>query len=288
MPIRLFSFEQRGSTLEVVLLERTAILTHLQSKLRKILDTKRLSLNPYKIATNNDKVIIRDLISANASYAILSHTWLRSDPGEVTYGDWISGRLNSNDPGYRKLTNFCKVSWTNHKVSFAWMDTVCINKDSSAELDESIRSMYNWYKHANVCIIYLAQTEELFDIPNDPWFTRGWTLQELLAPRVAKVYDKHWKQFINHTRNDKPMHSLNSGSRDIVAQIQNATTISPSELTDINSASLSRRMQLAANREVTRAEDMAYSLIGIFNISMTTAYGEGGERAFSRLLHEIL
>ncbi|KAF9476532.1 hypothetical protein BDN70DRAFT_951103 [Pholiota conissans] len=268
MPIRLLSFEQHDSILRIELLERNA--------------------NP---ATQDDESKIQDLVAKEASYAILSHTWLRSAPGEITYNDWINGNLGSNTPGYHKLVNFCRAAWTNHKLSLGWIDTICINKDSSSELDESIRCMYNWYQRASVCIIHLAQTNLLSEIHLDPWFTRGWTLQELLAPPFVKFYNKDWRKFVQNLDNNKPSRynfAFNSELLQITEQIATATTLTPDELKDIRTVSLSRRMQLAANRKVTREEDTAYSLMGIFDISMTTAYGEGSIRAFSRLLQKII
>jgi hypothetical protein len=214
-------------------------------------------------------------------YAILSHTWLRSSD-EVTYSAWNKGVFNTSDPGYQKLVNFCKAAWMDHGLTLGWMDTVCINKDSSAELDESIRSMYNWYSRAHVCITYLAETETISDMHNDRWFTRGWTFQELLAPPWIKFYNRDWKPLADHF--------LWNDIRDpkITAQITRATSITKYELGNIFTASISRRMQMAANREVTREEDTAYSLMGIFNVSISIAYGEGAQRAFFRLLQEIL
>ncbi|KAF9478349.1 hypothetical protein BDN70DRAFT_994259 [Pholiota conissans] len=293
VPIRLLSFERHRSSLDVMLLERGAIFTRLEARLRRILDAEYSSWNLSKIATKKDKRKIEDLIASEAKYAILSHTWLWSDlDGEVTYSDWVNGRLKPNCAGYRKLANFCRVASKDHNATFGWMDTVCINKDSSSELDESIRSMYTWYKCANaICIIYLAETRATANIHRDPWFTRGWTLQELLAPPVVKFYNKDWKQFTEGSSNDKPFGdsvNIKITSPEIVRQIGIATTISSHELKSIRNASLSRKMQLAAYRKVTREEDTAYSLMGIFQVSIAIAYGEGGRRAFTRLLHEIL
>ncbi|KAF9482067.1 hypothetical protein BDN70DRAFT_480743, partial [Pholiota conissans] len=161
------------------------------------------------------------------------------------------------------------------------MDTVCINKDSSAELDESIRTMYKWYHDSSVCIVYLAETSTLSDVHLDPWFTRGWTLQELLAPRHVKFYNVHWKEIIPQIDNDKR-------ESQIRAEIKRATTITREELVNIHSASISRRMEWAATRKVTREEDTAYSLMGLFDVSISIAYGEGAERAFFRLVREVL
>ncbi|KAF9482051.1 hypothetical protein BDN70DRAFT_802216, partial [Pholiota conissans] len=236
-----------------------------------------------------------NLVKNVAAYAILSHTWLRSNPGEITYSDWINQRFNFNDSGYQKLTKFCQTAFADHDISLGWMDTICINKDSSSELDESIRSMYKWYQSSKICVVYLAEALKIPEIHQDPWFIRGWTLQELLAPKVAKFYNRNWVKFEADSRNDKPYWSRNSlkkftkvDSPTIMDQIQHATTISKNELLDISYMPFSRRMELAAKRKVTREEDMAYSLMGIFNVSIAIAYGEGSVRAFLRLLEAVL
>ncbi|KAF9482100.1 hypothetical protein BDN70DRAFT_802287, partial [Pholiota conissans] len=223
-----------------------------------------------------DEEAISRLLPKYVGYAILSHTWLRTSPGEVTYGDWNKGLFRTMDLGYQKLAHFCRYG-----VALAWMDTVCINKDSSSELDESIRSMYDWYKRAKICIVLLAESRSIADIRNDGWFTRGWTLQELFAPNAIKFYTRDWKCFAPDSTSDK-------ANENIVRQIEMATGITKDELRRIHNAPISRRMQLAAPRKVTREEDTAYSLMGLFDVSISIAYGEGAERAFSRLVQAIL
>ncbi|KAF8179857.1 hypothetical protein BJ912DRAFT_799170, partial [Pholiota molesta] len=220
-----------------------------------------------------------------AHYAILSHTW-NAAPGELTYGDWQNGSLDDTHPKCQKLVNFCRVAWKHHKLTLGWIDTVCINKASSAELDESVRSMYKWYSSADVCITYLAATNTALNMHADPWFTRGWTFQELVAPEVVKFYDMDW-DLLSYEANDKK-------NPIILKEIELATTITRDELDSFlprlpiqNTLSISRRMQLAAKRQVTREEDIAYCLMGIFGVSIMTAYGEGGDRAFFRLVEEI-
>ncbi|KAF9482042.1 hypothetical protein BDN70DRAFT_991402 [Pholiota conissans] len=299
MPIRLLSFEKHDSGFQLTLLERNEIMTLLESKLRKRWRTKYPTLELSKDCTSTHLFQIRNLVRDEAAYAILSHTWLRSYPGEITYSDWVNRRFTSDNAGYRKLTKFCQTAFADHNISLGWMDTICINKDSSSELGESIRSMYKWYQSSNVCIVYLSETSTIPEIHRDAWFTRGWTLQELLAPNVIKFYNMNWMKFEEESPNDKPYSrtSISGGeviqyiamdSPKVMGQIQQATTLSKNELLNINLTPFSRRMQLAANREVTREEDMAYSLMGIFDVSIATAYGEGSKRAFLRLLEAIL
>ncbi|KAF8182571.1 hypothetical protein BJ912DRAFT_978235 [Pholiota molesta] len=253
MPIRLLYFKPHHSKLQITLIERGEIYAHIASELQRRINVADVSRKISRL--EKDKLLpkqraedaaIAQIISEYSRYAILSHTWLRGAAGEVTYGDWNGGDFDERQPGYRKLLNFCKASWEDHRVAFGWMDTVCINKESSSELDESIRSMYAWYRRAHVCVTYLAETVTLTDMVNDTWFTRGWTLQELLAPSQMKFYNADWKKLVESLENDKE------------------------------------------DFGVTREEDSAYSLMGIFGVSMSTAYGEGSGRAFRRLLQEIL
>ncbi|KAF8182560.1 hypothetical protein BJ912DRAFT_881843, partial [Pholiota molesta] len=313
MPIRLLCFKPVRSKFQITLIERGEIFAHIASTLVHGIDFIRVSeeiadkeralriqvthrkqfystdatqtTNANAIDSGSEEaeqMVLEHLIHKHAGYAILSHTWLRGNSREVTYGDWIRSEFDPQQPGYRKLVNFCRTAWKDYGVAFGWMDTVCINKESSAELDESIRSMYKWYSKADVCITYLAETAALSDMPKDTWFTRGWTLQELIAPSHIKFYNTEW---------DKLVESLESDKYNLIItdKIEEATTITARELKqDMFNIPISRRMQIAAKRQVTREEDSAYSLMGIFDVSIATAYGEGGERAFSRLLQAVL
>lgn len=227
--------------------------------------------------------VISDFCWKYKNYAILSHTWLQDTTGEVTYGDWTRGNINYGSSGYQKLESFCRVAAQGHGQKFGWMDTVCINKDSSSELDESIRRMYSWYQKSTVCIVYLEKTTEFNDIHYNRWFKRGWTLQELVAPKSIAFYTADWRRFSLLGGNDWQ-------DPRILGEIQMATTITSEELKNFvqNPPPISRRMQWAAGRQVTREEDSAYSLMGLFGVSISTAYGEGAEHAFLRLVKEIL
>ncbi|KAF9472757.1 hypothetical protein BDN70DRAFT_868077, partial [Pholiota conissans] len=243
----------------------------------------------------DDSLKVNIVVKNVGQYAILSHTWLREVPGEITYGDWHAKNFDESSPGYQKLVNFCKLAWLKHGLTLGWMDTICINKESSSELDESIRSMFKWYQGSTVCIAYLAETQVIPDIHHDRWFTRGWTLQELVAPRVIKFCNRDWDYFNPNIKSSDIINvdlfllfSDTSIKAQIMQQITTATSIKPTEFFFFFQLPLSRRMQLAATRKVTREEDTAYSLMGIFEVSISTAYGEGSERAFFRLLEAIL
>ncbi|KAI9461115.1 hypothetical protein HD554DRAFT_2206777 [Boletus coccyginus] len=182
--------------------------------------------------------------------------------------------------GYSKLVNFCEKA-AEYDCCLAWSDTCCINKDSSTELEEAIRSMFKWYRDAHVCIAYLAEVSSIDDLWKDVWFTRGWTLQELLAPRMMKFYGKGWVPFSNNVNDKQDVRMLDALSR--------ATGIPHRDLRHFRpgTRAVHEKMLWASNRTTTRVEDIAYSLIGIFDVSLTIAYGEG-QRAFYRLMEAII
>ncbi|KAI1211910.1 HET-domain-containing protein [Annulohypoxylon truncatum] len=215
-------------------------------------------------------------------YAILSHTW---GEDEVSFQDLQAG-TGRNKEGYQKIVFTCEQA-KRHGYKWAWVDTCCIDKSSSAELSESINSMFLWYKESAICYAYLVDVEQS-QFPyarsnghGEPqvsrWFTRAWTLQELIAPRVLCFYSRGWKE-IGHC-----------GER--IAQIVSDATGIPKPLIEshksLSEYSAAQKMSWAAHRSSTRPEDVAYSLLGLFDINMPLLYGEG-ERAFIRLQEEIL
>ncbi|KIJ66575.1 hypothetical protein HYDPIDRAFT_26910 [Hydnomerulius pinastri MD-312] len=227
-----------------------------------------------------DRAAIFDyLLLKHAKYAILSHTWVND---EMSYQD-MKERRGLGSAGYKKIETFCTIAFEKHLVDLAWVDSVCINKESSSELDESIRSMFRWYHQAHICIIRLSTATSLEQIAGDRWLTRGWTLQELLAPIRAKIYGANWVP-LTPGLNDKELGSP------ILEEITKATGISGRAQVVFYSSnySLDEKMGWAAKRSTTRGEDRAYSLMGLLGVSFPTAYGEGDERAFFRLMEAII
>ncbi|KAG8795575.1 hypothetical protein FRC17_008123 [Serendipita sp. 399] len=183
------------------------------------------------------------------------------------------------------------------KCAYAWADTVCINKESSAELDESIRSMFAWYRDSRICIVHLGATAHYVDMQYDPWFTRGWTLQELLAPRRLVFYSQLWNQITTRDSEKYPAERVaklgkSKGGEEedsLWSLIAKITGIDVKDLHNFTPGlqDIGKRLSWASRRTTTRIEDMAYCLIGIFDINLSIAYGEK-ERAFYRLQVEIL
>ncbi len=292
MPIRLLAFDNDGSNIRLI--ERNEIFSIIlpgvlanirmpefqaEWKVAEMLkDGDLQEVKAWRHRQNRMKELIQHAIGQSVKYSILSHTWMRNEPGEITFHDWAFRENNLR--GHTKIIKFCEVSALNHDTTLGWIDTVCINKTSSSELDESIRSMYNWYRRASVCVSYLSETTDLSNAHSDSWFTRGWTLQELLAPPHSVFYNQNWEQM--GSNNDTRVQSV----------IEKACKISAKELDwswqgFMEKIPLSRRLQMACSRQVTREEDTSYSLMGILDVDIPIAYGEGASHAFRRLIREL-
>ncbi|KAM7187328.1 HET domain containing protein, partial [Rhypophila sp. PSN 637] len=221
-------------------------------------------------------------------YAILSHRWGQE---EVTFDDLTKG-LAPTRQGFAKLQGFCRQAAADG-FEYCWVDTCCIDKSSSAELTEALNSMFSWYQNSEVCLVYLQDVDSSLDpnlssslinnsfepIPNclrdSEWFTRGWALQELVAPLVVSFHGSDWR-FI--------------GSRTTLGSILSRTTnidLRFFETLDLSPYTIAQKMSWAAKRKTTRIEDQAYCLMGLFGINMPLLYGEG-EKAFKRLQEEII
>lgn len=222
-------------------------------------------------------------------YAILSHTW---EGEEVSLHDLQPGGKAKQMKGYAKVQSSCALA-ASQGYHYIWIDTCCIDKSSSAELSEAINSMFRWYQEADTCYAFLSDVTATGSIDNFAitggrgdadisevvaarWFTRGWTLQELIAPRSLDFFNKDW---------------VHIGSRDKAARaVELATSIPPAALLGrhLPGISIHRRMQWAATRVTSRPEDIAYCLLGIFDVNMPLLYGEGRKKAFRRLQEEIV
>lgn len=225
-----------------------------------------------------DKFSLVEHVRDIPPYAILSHTW-GEDHEEVTFRD-LTDNTGQIKAGYSKL-RFCANQAANDKLDFFWIDTCCIDKSSSAELSEAINSMFQWYRNAAKCYAYLSDvstagaSHRKREIHESRWFTRGWTLQELIAPASVEFFSIE-----GHRLGDK--NSLQKTLHDLTGIAILALQGSP-----LSQFSVSERMSWAAKRETKREEDAAYSLLGIFDIHMPLIYGEGRTKASNRLLREI-
>jgi hypothetical protein len=217
------------------------------------------------------------------AYAILSHRWLDYEPDFSN----ISTGVIPPGPGLNKLKQFCHHAPT-YKCEWAWSDTCCIDKSSSAEINESIRAMFRWYRQAEICLVYLGDTLNPGDVAKDQWFNRGWTLQELLAPKQIRFFNKNWALLGTRPGGNADGSETNKFSADFRRELSTITKIPVDDLESFTPKTRRAREVLfwASNRTTTREEDEAYSLLGILNVSIPIAYGEGA-RAFYRLQVEI-
>ena len=172
------------------------------------------------------------------------------------------------------------VESSRHDLNYVWIDTCCIDKSSSAELSEATNSMYSWYEESEICFAYLedipSAQSSTTGLGHSRWFIRGWTLQELIAPANINFYGESWTFLGNKTGLSSALSGITSIPEDIL--------IDPSRR---SLASVARKMSWAADRQTSRVEDTAYSLLGIFKVNMPLLYGEG-EKAFIRLQEEII
>ncbi|KAK3937095.1 hypothetical protein QBC46DRAFT_356916 [Diplogelasinospora grovesii] len=180
-----------------------------------------------------------------------------------------------NKAGYAKI-RFCGDQAWRDGLKLFWVDTCCIDKSDSAELQDALNSMFRWYRGAAKCYVYLADVSSYqrdadgslsweLAFRKCRWFTRGWTLQELIAPTIVKFFS---------------MEGVYLGDRESLGQhIHNGNTLSD--------FSIEERMSWVKKRNTTRKEDKAYSLFGIFDVQIPLVYGEGEEKSFGRLLEEI-
>ncbi|KAF2626317.1 HET-domain-containing protein [Macroventuria anomochaeta] len=216
-------------------------------------------------------------------YAILSHTW---DGQEVAFKDLqnhkdIEGVDAKLKGGYQKIF-FCAEQAKRDGLDHFWVDTCCIDKSNNTELSEAINSMFRWYQNAKKCYVYLSDVEN--NTLNDEgeskfkrsrWFTRGWTLQELLAPKLVEFFSKEGARL---------------GDKESLKHIvQDVTGIPVDALagSDLSEFDVAERFSWAGKRQTTREEDGAYCLLGIFGIYMSLIYGEGKDNAIKRLQKKI-
>ncbi|KAK7955888.1 uncharacterized protein PG986_005110 [Apiospora aurea] len=222
-------------------------------------------------------------------YAILSHTWSSEEVPLQEYEQLLAGEPGADatcaKQGYRKIVAACKAA-DELGLRWCWADTCCIDKKSSAELTEAINSMFKWYLQADFCLAYLddldVMTEEQHRRGEEPlmescrWFTRGWCLQELIAPSNLIFYDREWNAV-----------AYKSDIQEFLSKITGINQRVLEDPTRLSTIPVACRLAWASQRETTRVEDQAYCLLGLFDINMPLLYGEG-TKAFLRLQQEIL
>ena len=233
-----------------------------------------------------------------AGYAILSHTW---DDTEQSFEETPKAPRGDEDPpgvetwnprarASPKVRNACIVA-ERDGYRWLWDDTCCIDKASSAELSEAINSMFSYYTYAEVCYAYLGdvppgtpmtapetwyQWQTGSTLAASRWFTRGWTLQELIAPADVIFLSSDWTFLGTKAEN-----------ADVLERITGIPAAILTLREEVWDTSIGERVSWASRRKTTRLEDEAHALMGIFDVHMPTIYGEG-KNAFRRLQEEIM
>jgi hypothetical protein len=218
-------------------------------------------------------------------YAILSHTW-GEDTEEVTFADLARGD-GKHKSGYTKI-RFCGEQAQRDNLQYFWVDICCIDKSDKAELSLAIQSMFRWYQNATKCYVYLSDvstkkgkaggssTEFTWEpaFRSSRWFTRGSTLQELLAPSIVEFFSQEWERL---------------GDKISLTSLVNKITGIPHQVLQgtLSRFDVNERLRWKGDRKTKLKEDMAYSLSGICDVNIAPVYGEGEEEAFRRLHCEI-
>ncbi|KAK3349887.1 beta transducin-like protein HET-E2C [Lasiosphaeria hispida] len=227
---------------------------------------------------NGDFHLTKDFLNNKIPpYAILSHTW---GDGEVLFKDLMDG-TGKNKAGYAKI-QFCGDQARYDAIKFFWVDTCCIDKSNNTELQEAINSMFRWYRDAAKCYAYLVDVSIPSPEVDDKsiwepafrasrWFTRGWTLQELIAPTSVEFFSREKVRLGDRKSLERIIHNVTG----IPLKALRGSLLSDFSVCD--------RMAWIGKRNTTREEDMAYSLFGIFDVQLPLLYGEGKEKALERL-----
>lgn len=232
------------------------------------------------------------------AYAILSHTWTDR---EITFQELLKDnkknssrvrtsfrRLRSrpSKAGYDKI-HFCARQAQHDGLRYFWVDTCCIDKQNSTELGTAINSMFRWYRNATKCYVYLSDVSSAEqNESNEPpawlsafhgsrWFTRGWTLQELIAPPRVEFFSKEGLYLGNRHELERDIHTI---TRIPLRALSGASLVE---------FSIDERLSWVEGRNTKCKEDKAYSMLGIFGVYLPLIYGEGYESALLRLQEAI-
>ena len=260
-------------------LDACANLAHIVSSLLRLYINIRMHL------LHTKTIKLHEFIGSKVpKYAILSHRW---EGSEISFKD-VTKYRNLGASGWAKIRKSCEIA-NMRGMEWIWIDTCCIDKRSSAELSEAINSMFQWYRDAQECYAYLSDvpsgctteshSEHRSPFRQSEWFTRGWTLQELIAPWSIIVLDQAWEKIGTKQSLDYLISSITG----IDCLNDDSSDADDSPLNHCVAVKLS----WASRRVTTRQEDIAYCLMGLFNVNMPLLYGEG-KRAFVRLQLEIM
>ena len=259
---------------------------------------REAQINAFKTSTEYKKLLasmiintdlgtepIQDVIGTYFRCVMLSHRWEGKEPSLRDIQDKDVYQLNSVG-GIVKLQSFCKTA-RDAGYPWAWVDTCCIDQRNNAEVQESVNSMFVWYRHSALTIVYLSDVPPFSQpgaLAGSVWNTRGWTVQEFLAPRYVLFYQQDWTLYLN----DKS--SNHKESIAIMQELADATGIDARALVHFHPGmrDARKKLQWVSRRITTRQEDVAYSLFGIFGVHLPVIYGEKKQNALGRLLQMIV
>jgi hypothetical protein len=228
---------------------------------------------------------IEEAVTKYFNWVMLSHRWETKEP---LLHEIQSRNIYVLDPvgTIVKLQKFCEVA-RNAGHRWAWSDTCCIDQNNNIEVQQSVNSMFTWYHYSALTIIYLSDvppSSKSGALANSIWNTRGWTVQEFLAPMIVLFYQADWTLYLDgYSHNHKESDS-------IMRELEDSTGIDARALVKFHPGMKNPREKLrwASNRKTTKEEDIAYSLFGIFDVSLAVIYGEKRQKALGRLLQEII
>jgi hypothetical protein len=232
--------------------------------------------------------LTEELFDKIPPYAILSHTWSQDVGEEVAFGDMEGGNWRSKSASTK--LDFCSEQVRRDGLEYFWVDTCCINRSTMDEVQSSINSMFQWYRNATQCYVYLSDVSTNARLPDNDqidlsweaafrgsrWFTRGWTLQELLAPASVQFFSREGLRLGDKLSLEGLIHDVTEIP---ISALQNPGSF--------NQFDVDERLRWAEARQTTRKEDCAYCLFGIFGVFMPLNYGEGKDNALRRLRREI-
>ncbi|KAF8554892.1 hypothetical protein OG21DRAFT_1461779 [Imleria badia] len=265
----------------ISLVERDAIKREYVAAIESITEAEIEQHTSY--ANQHRADVIQTIVKGVVKYAVLSHIW--REGLEFNYQRMISPHSVRDGPGWSKLDQFVRLAKDTFKCRFAWADTVCIDPETPGDKQAAARSCFYWFRHAYVCIVYLASTRCLSELEQDKWFRRGWPLVELLAPIRIKFYGAGWEPLnvgSPEAENDK-------ADSNFLDALSKASGISVGDLRSFlpGSNRVREKLSWASRRETSTPHDTAYCLISIF-VSHMEIDPEEGEKAFLRLMLHII
>ncbi|KAK7443543.1 hypothetical protein VKT23_015716 [Stygiomarasmius scandens] len=238
---------------------------------RRLIDTYSLKL----VEFGNAEII--------PSYAILSHRWVQGE--EVLYAEFLQsqdggGKFSKPKEGYRKIEAACRQA-REDGIRFIWIDTCCVEQGNHVDVAANITSMYGYYQNAKVCYVYLADIEkhDMFNKEDrlgihqrSEWLYRGWTLQELIAPRTVVFFNKHWERIGDKYKLREKLYEVTAVPSLVLSGKQ-----------PVQNVDVLTRMSWSFSRRTTKIQDGAYCLQGLLGVSIEPNYDESSLASFNRL-----